>query len=85
MDENLILVNTNPNILQYDNRKAIELSQTLGRPLTSEEYESLKIKNPPEQTDLKVEKSPFEGIKGIKANVTTQELVEIIREGRAEN
>jgi hypothetical protein len=28
-------------------------------------------------------KSPFEGIKGIKANVTTQELVEIIREGRA--
>jgi hypothetical protein len=27
-------------------------------------------------------KSPFEGIKGVKANVTTQELVEIIREGR---
>jgi antitoxin (DNA-binding transcriptional repressor) of toxin-antitoxin stability system len=27
-------------------------------------------------------KSPLEGIKGIKANVTTQELVEIIREGR---
>ena len=29
------------------------------------------------------EKSPFEGIKGIKAKVTTQELVEIVREGRA--
>jgi antitoxin (DNA-binding transcriptional repressor) of toxin-antitoxin stability system len=27
-------------------------------------------------------KSPLEGIKGIKANITTQELVEIIREGR---
>jgi prevent-host-death family protein len=27
-------------------------------------------------------KSPLEGIKGIKANVTTEELVEIIREGR---
>jgi hypothetical protein len=30
-------------------------------------------------------KSPLEGIKGIKAKVTTQELVEIIREGRAGN
>jgi hypothetical protein len=30
-------------------------------------------------------KSPFEGIKGIKANVTTHELVEIIREGREGN
>lgn len=28
-------------------------------------------------------KSPFEGITGIKANVTTEELVEIIRESRA--
>ena len=28
-------------------------------------------------------KSPLEGIKGIKAKVTTQELVEIVREGRA--
>jgi hypothetical protein len=28
-------------------------------------------------------KSPLEGIQGIKANVTTQELVEIIREGRS--
>ena len=27
-------------------------------------------------------KSPLEGIKGVKANVTTQELLEIIREGR---
>ena len=40
----LILVNTNPSILKYDNRKAIELAQTLGRPLTSSEYETLKIK-----------------------------------------
>ena len=44
MAKNLILVNTNTDILKYDNRKAIELSQTLGRPLTSGEYESLKIK-----------------------------------------
>jgi hypothetical protein len=28
------------------------------------------------------EKSPLEGIKGIEANVTTAELLEIIREGR---
>ena len=27
-------------------------------------------------------KSPLEGIKGIKANVTTTELIDIIREGR---
>ncbi len=33
----------------------------------------------------KIGKSPFEGIKGIKANVSTQELVEIIRQGRQEN
>ena len=39
-----MLVNTAPDILKYDNRKAIELAQTLGRPLTSSEYESLKIK-----------------------------------------
>ena len=44
MAKNLILVDTNPDILKYDNRKAIELSQTLGRPLTSSEYEKLKIK-----------------------------------------
>ncbi|MDR2922754.1 MAG: hypothetical protein LBU85_05370 [Treponema sp.] len=46
MAKNLILVNTNPDILKYDNRKAIELSQTLRRPLTSGEYETLKIKKP---------------------------------------
>ena len=44
MAKNLISVNTNPDILKYDNRKAIELAQTLGRPLTSREYETLKIK-----------------------------------------
>jgi hypothetical protein len=44
MAKNLILVNTNSDILKYDNRKAIELAQTLGRPLTINEYESLKIK-----------------------------------------
>jgi len=44
MAKNLILVNTNPDILKYDNRKAIELAQTLGRPLTLNEYKSLKIK-----------------------------------------
>jgi len=44
MAKNLMLVNTAPDILKYDNRKAIELAQTLGRPLTSSEYESLKIK-----------------------------------------
>ena len=27
-------------------------------------------------------KSPLEGIRGVKANITTKELVEIIREGR---
>jgi len=27
MAKNLILVNTNPDILKYDNRKAIELAQ----------------------------------------------------------
>ena len=46
MAKNLILVKTNPDILKYDNRKAIELSQTLGRPLTSVEYEILKIRKP---------------------------------------
>jgi hypothetical protein len=45
MAKNLILVNTNPDILKYDNRKAIELAQTLGRPLTGSEYETLKIKS----------------------------------------
>lgn len=44
MAKNLILVDTTCDILKYDNRKAIELSQTLGRPLTASEYETLKIK-----------------------------------------
>jgi hypothetical protein len=44
MTENLVLVDTNLDILKYDNRKAIELAQTLGRPLTLNEYETLKIK-----------------------------------------
>jgi hypothetical protein len=44
MAKNLILVKTSPDILKYDNRKAIELAQTLRRPLTSSEYETLKIK-----------------------------------------
>jgi len=44
MAKNLIMVNTNPDIVKYDNRKAIELAQTLGRPLTIIEYEKLKIK-----------------------------------------
>jgi len=43
MAKNLIMVNTSPDILKYDNRKAIELAQTLGRPLTAAEYEKLKI------------------------------------------
>jgi len=52
MAKNLILVNTNPDILKYDNRKAIELAQTLGRPLTSGEYETLKIKKTAKQNKL---------------------------------
>ena len=44
MAKNLILEKTSPDILKYDNRKAIELAQTLGRPLTSSEYETLIIK-----------------------------------------
>ena len=32
--------------------------------------------------EIKKGKSPLEGIKGIKADVTTSELVKIIREGR---
>ena len=33
--------------------------------------------------EIHMPKSPLEGIIGIKANVTTRELVDIIREGRA--
>ena len=40
-----------------------------------------KFKIVPVKEDKKG-KSPLEGIKGVKANVTTSELVEIIREGR---
>ena len=39
----MLRINSNPDILKYDNRKAIELAQTLGRPLTSSEYKKLKI------------------------------------------
>jgi hypothetical protein len=42
MVKNLILINSAKNILKYDNRKAIELAQKLGRPLTAGEYKSLK-------------------------------------------
>ena len=56
MAKNLILVNTNPDILKYDNRKAIELAQTLGRPLTSIEYETLKIKKPVKTEKLNLPK-----------------------------
>jgi len=51
MAKNLILVNTNLDILKYDNRKAIELAQTLGRPLTSKEYKTLKIKKSIKQNE----------------------------------
>ena len=57
MNKNLILVNTNPTILKYDNRKAIELAQTLGRPLTSSEYETLKIKETPKPKKIKFSKN----------------------------
>jgi hypothetical protein len=56
MPKNLILVNTSPDILRYDNRKAIELAQTLGRPLTASEYETLKIKKPANPTQKNVVK-----------------------------
>jgi len=52
MAKNLILVNTNLDILKYDNRKAIELAQTLGRPLTPKEYETLKIKKTAKQNKI---------------------------------
>ena len=52
MAKKLILVNTNPDILKYDNRKAIELAQTLGRPLTASEYDKLKIRKSPKPKKL---------------------------------
>ena len=54
MAKKLILVNTDPEILKYDNRKAIELAQTLGRPLTSSEYETLRIKKKIKPKKLKL-------------------------------
>ncbi|GBR73060.1 hypothetical protein NO1_0512 [Candidatus Termititenax aidoneus] len=45
MSKNLALVKSKRNISSHDNRKAIELSQKLGRPLTAKEYSSLKIQN----------------------------------------
>ena len=39
MAKNIVIVNTCPDVLKYDNRKAIELAQALGRPLTPSEYE----------------------------------------------
>jgi len=57
MVKKLTLVNTNPDILKYDNRKAIELAQTLGRPLTSGEYEKLKIKKSAKPKKITVAKS----------------------------
>ena len=56
MAKNLIMVDTNPDILKYDNRKAIELTQTLGRPLTSSEYETLKIKKKAKPHNLNLSK-----------------------------
>jgi hypothetical protein len=41
-----------------------------------------KFKIIPIQNKQTEGKSPLEGIKGIKAKITTQELVEILREGR---
>jgi len=57
MAKNLILVNTSPDILKYDNRKAIELAQTLGRPLTVSEYETLKIIKAVKPKNLKLTKA----------------------------
>jgi len=41
-----------------------------------------RFKIVPIKINKKDKKSPLEGIKGVKANITTDELVEIIREGR---
>jgi len=57
MIKKLTLVNTDPDILKYDNRKAIELAQTLGRPLTSSEYEKLKIKKSTKPKKFTIAKS----------------------------
>jgi len=62
MAKNLIIINTNPDILKYDNRKAIELAQTLGRPLTSSEYETLKIKKLVNQERLDLKRKKIETV-----------------------
>jgi len=62
MTKNLIIVKTNPDILKYDNRKAIELAQTLGRPLTSSEYETLKIKKIVKRERLDLKRKKLESV-----------------------
>ena len=68
------------------NEAANDLSIILDSALTEEviiqNQDGINYKLTP-LSEKNVGKSPFEGIKGIKAKVTTQELVEIIREGRA--
>ena len=41
-----------------------------------------RFKIVPLTSEKKKGKSPLEGIKGVNANITTQELVDIVREGR---
>jgi antitoxin (DNA-binding transcriptional repressor) of toxin-antitoxin stability system len=41
-----------------------------------------RFKIVPIDRDRKQKKSPLEGIKGLKLNISTKELVDIIREGR---
>jgi len=41
-----------------------------------------RFKIVPIDADREKDKSPLEGIKGVKADITTQELIEVIREGR---
>ena len=57
MKKNLILVKPNLDILKYDNRKAIELAQTLGRPLTSREYKMFEVKKTPKPKKLVLSKT----------------------------
>ncbi|MDR0476264.1 MAG: hypothetical protein LBH43_21680 [Treponema sp.] len=37
----------------------------------------------PIKTDNSVERSPFDDIPGVKVNISTQEIVELLRESRA--
>ena len=41
-----------------------------------------RFKIVPLDANKEIDKSPLEGIKGVKTKVTTQELLDIIREGR---